>query len=567
MAPMKADEGSVPVIDLFAGPGGLGEGFSSVEDSTGDCFYRLALSIEKDDFAVRTLRLRSFFRSFDHPPSAYYDFLKVPPKFQLAAMAQLFKAYPEAARKSESEVMQATLGRTRWRTVFGAIDSALAGLKPQAPWVLIGGPPCQAYSMVGRARMTGKKETRERARLHRLYRHYLQILDRYKPPVFVMENVKGLLSAKVDGQPIFQRILKHLEGPHPSGVTYEAVPLVVSQRETWKSQMDLWDSSPEERVRDHRSFLIRAEDFGIPQARHRVIVLGIEQGLFERVRENLPGLIESVESRIGVSRVISDLPRLRSGLSKASDSDETWRATIGKVRHASWLSWLRRHDESELADRIIATVDAILEETPRLNRGSNFINRLCVPDYRPDWFSDSRLPGTINHESRSHIESDLSRYLFAACYAQLKRRSAKLQDFPTDLLPEHANLSTALESGLFNDRFRVQIERDGEGRDVPGRTVTSHISRDGHSFIHFDPTQSRSLTVREGARIQTFPDNYAFLGPRTEQYRQVGNAVPPLLACQIAETVAKIVHPGSRLRSKGTGKTASAREAVLSSAS
>jgi DNA (cytosine-5)-methyltransferase 1 len=133
------------------------------------------------------------------------------------------------------------------------------------------------------------------------------------------------------------------------------------------------------------------------------------------------------------------------------------------------------------------------------------------------------------------MASDLRRYLFAAAYAEATGHSPKLADFPPSLLPAHANVDEGVSGDMFADRFRVQLA------DRVSTTITSHISKDGHYFIHYDPLQCRSLTVREAARLQTFPDNYRFLGNRTSQYHQVGNAVPPHLAGQIADIVAEVL--------------------------
>ena len=135
------------------------------------------------------------------------------------------------------------------------------------------------------------------------------------------------------------------------------------------------------------------------------------------------------------------------------------------------------------------------------------------------------------------MDTDLERYLFAACFAKVHGKSPNLHDFPDELNPDHKSAGT----GNFSDRFRVQVA--GE----PATTITSHISKDGHYFIHYDGSQCRSLSVREAARIQTFPDNYFFCGPRTSQFHQVGNAVPPFLALQIARCVWNILQQDTAL--------------------
>jgi DNA (cytosine-5)-methyltransferase 1 len=189
--------------------------------------------------------------------------------------------------------------------------------------------------------------------------------------------------------------------------------------------------------------------------------------------------------------------------------------------------------DAQLRERIARTL-LKLHDVPH-DRGAEFIR--CEPDirYKPRWFLDSAMGGVCNHTSRPHMMPDLHRYLFAACYARVHGLSPELNDFPAALHPDHKNLKDALRKGYFDDRFRVQMS------NRPATTITSHIAKDGHYFIHYDERQCRSLTVREAARLQTFPDNYYFCGPRTHQYRQVGNAVPPLLAHQIASLVTQVL--------------------------
>jgi DNA (cytosine-5)-methyltransferase 1 len=169
------------------------------------------------------------------------------------------------------------------------------------------------------------------------------------------------------------------------------------------------------------------------------------------------------------------------------------------------------------------------------SRGGAFLYGEVKPGALKTWYVDDNLGGVLNHETRTHMREDLHRYFFAASYARLFGVSPKLRDFPKVLLPDHTNVSDGVKGQLFSDRFRVQMD------NVPSTTITSHISHDGHYYIHYDPYQCRSLTVREAARLQTFPDNYYFEGPRTRQYVQVGNAVPPLLAHQIAGLVAQVL--------------------------
>lgn len=169
--------GRIPVIDLFAGPGGLGEGFASLRDRQGRSMFRIALSIEMNESARTTLRLRSFFRQFDGAwvPDEYYQMLE-----GKLSLADLYKKYPVQALASDNEAWQAELGKTSAIEIDKRISTALNNADK---WVLIGGPPCQAYSLVGRSRVINvDREKYEKDRRHFLYREYLRILRVHRPP-------------------------------------------------------------------------------------------------------------------------------------------------------------------------------------------------------------------------------------------------------------------------------------------------------------------------------------------------------------------------------------------------
>lgn len=512
----------IPIIDLFAGPGGLGEGFCSIVNEQNERHFKIALSIEKDDFAHQTLTLRSFTRQFPYRqiPNEYYQFLQ-----RQISIEELYSIYPDQAIQAKNEAWKFTLGNTETHgTLDRKIKRALIGIRD---FVLIGGPPCQAYSLVGRARRRQQSLDKEDERVF-LYREYYRILSEHRPAVFVMENVKGILSSKLENESLFAQIINDLKDPiqaykklrgheikYKSRINYKIYSLVKPA-----SYKDLFQ---EELYFKPKDYVIKAEEYGIPQTRHRVILVGIRSDINIK-----PNLLKPFEKSVPVDAVINGLPSLRSGLSKASDSSIAWVSALNELRKTT----LKSEVEKDIWLEMLCIISSL--SVPENDRGGIYVKDEINSEYLQEWFLDGKIRGATNHETRSHIKEDLYRYLFAACFAKIKYRSPKLSDFPESLFPKHLNIAKGIKENKFADRFRVQLY--GE----PSKTVTSHISKDGHYFIHPDPSQCRSMTVREAARIQTFPDSYFFCGPRTQQYHQVGNAVPPYLAYQIAQIVHSI---------------------------
>lgn len=499
------------IVDLFAGPGGLGEGFASFEIN-GHSPFHIGISVEKEASAHKTLTLRAFLR-------AYHARLGTSPKAFVDFHAGGHDE-PDWAKIDASSWEQATaearcleLGTA---PAAAAIDDAIAGLSQTFDdTILIGGPPCQAYSLVGRARAKGKVGyVPEDDLRHYLFREYIGVLDRLRPAAFVMENVKGMLSSTVESRLVFEMLIEDLASLGTGqGHQYELRAIRISD-----GQASLQEAGKPS------DFVVRAEAFGVPQRRHRVIIVGIRSDLAHHTT-GVSIAISGTTRTVG--EIIGTMPALRSGISRGADSPSAWNQEVAGA--AKLLADIHKNNGDDTLRTAFLSVAKHLKNGGPAQRADSSLpaDYGISNDPLMRWLERPALRAFAQHETRGHMASDLGRYLFAAAFGKERGYSPKAADFPLALSPDHKNW----HSGVFNDRFRVQLANEAS------TTVTSHISKDGHYFIHPDPLQCRSLTVREAARLQTFPDDYLLLGNRTQQYVQVGNAVPPFLARQIAALV------------------------------
>lgn len=529
---------TINIIDLFSGPGGLGEGFSGYKTPANYHPFKIQMSVEKEASAHRTLQLRAFYRQFREKdvPSEYYDYIRNPDNLKKAQLeelkAELFKKYSKQSKAAieETLVTPQTLGNDDSDKLINRKLSKLLKEHECEDFIVIGGPPCQAYSLAGRSRMSGIEGYRiEDDYRAELYKEYLKIIYKVAPKVFVMENVKGILSAKLDSKLIFPEILKDLH--FPGKALYER-PRNKQQYRIF-SLVESPDSYDDKGLPVYKkdSFTIKAEQYGIPQTRHRVILLGIRTDI-----DITPDTLTKILTPTTAEAVIDSIPPLRSGLSKGGcDSSEEWFSVIRDAGH-SLIKELQKTNSYKQINLIKRHLKNVRRDLERGN--SRFVpskikgfHKSCPKELK-EWIYDQNLGGYANHETKAHMIEDLKRYLWISTYAELNGDSPNSSAFPKFLAPKHKNW----KSGDHADRFKVQV------RNKPASTITCHISKDGHKSIHYDPEQCRSFTVREAARIQTFPDNYFFEGTRTEQYVQVGNAVPPYLAKQIAKIVFNILN-------------------------
>ncbi|MBE2927673.1 DNA cytosine methyltransferase [Anoxybacillus flavithermus] len=434
------------VIDLFTGAGGLSEGFH--EEG-----YKIVAQVEKEKWACETLktRLMYHFLKRNHELELYFDFLRR--SFNYKTLDQdrimIFKKYPELKEKMHYEVLNRKFGNpvndpeaTSSSNIIKEIEVSLKYNKGTSVDLIIGGPPCQAYSLIGRSRL---KEAANRDSRNYLFYYYLKIVEEFRPRAFVFENVPGILTAKNGKifsviQEEFDRIgYKILSGAHPQ----------------------------------HKNNIIDFSDYGTFQRRNRVILFGFRTEL-NYSYPDFSRFTEHWNEEKNTRNVIGDLPFLLPGQG----------------------------------------ADLKLMEYPEQDGQE-------LSEYQKKMRENSI--GILNHKARPIQERDREIYRIAIEYSnqgiQLKYNE----------LPE--NLKTHRNEQSFLDRFKVH-----NWNEVP-HTIVAHIAKDGHYNIHPDIEQARSLTVREAARIQGFPDNYKFEGPRTAQFVQVGNAVPPIMSKVIAKAI------------------------------
>ncbi len=389
-------------IDLFAGCGGLSEGFYA------QGFHALA-HVEIDHFACETLKARM----------KYYGY-----------------------EDAEKAVLEEDLTS---KDILNKIRKAVG---EQTVDIIIGGPPCQSFSPLGKAKDENNMQNDPR---NYLFESYIKVLNYFKPKFFVFENVTGLLDTKVNGKSIFRMILRRL-------------------RRNYRV------------LGDEKTIVLNATNYGVPQERKRVILLGVRKDIDIEARDvykaivkthYLPGASEEskwgLEKYVTVKDAISDLPKLQQGQGdKSVDYPNTYDSC------SSYVKKIRKNSDKKLRDHVARRNNEKDVERYRV-MAENHWNFLELLEYRPD----------LGHE---------------------KKR-------------------------VFFNSYKVQWW------DMPSRTIIAHLYKDGNQFIHPDPEQGRSITVREAARLQSFPDDFIFMGSRTEQFKQIGNAVPPMLAEAIAKAM------------------------------
>ena len=408
---------SFNIIDVFAGCGGLSEGFKQAGE------YKFKAFVEWEQRPCETLiyRLKNKWK--------YKNFEDIVLRFDLQRIDELISGWK---------------GDKNYGTHQGLdklIDDNLD--------IVIGGPPCQAYSIAGRVK--DKNGMNDDYRNY-LFENYIKLVDKYKPKLFVFENVPGILTAKPNGVSIIKKISKAF-----SEIGYETVDDLKSKA------------------------LIDASDYGVPQVRKRVIIVGVNKAM-------LNGNAQSVLNDF-YENILPSFKVCKKNTVKDALSDLTPIYPLSEQIHRKASHFIE--------------CDKYYNHVPRFHsiRDQEVFSELA----------EDKLMGTNKYPTTESL---------IELYYKITGRKSKFHKY------------NVLEYSK------------------PSNTIPAHLYKDGLRHIHPDPKQARTITPREAARLQSFPDDFEFKGTAGDQYKMIGNAVPPLLAKCIALSIQKLLHNYFRLKIK-----------------
>jgi DNA (cytosine-5)-methyltransferase 1 len=352
--------------------------------------------------------------------------------------------------------------------------------------IIIGGPPCQSFSTIGPRSGYGVNDTRfQKDKRDRLYLDFVKIVKEVRPRFIVIENVMGILSKK-DGRktPFVKKIVKSLE---KIGYSFK----IEGRNEEYQ--------------------ILNSVNFGVPQRRKRVLIIGNRIGLKNSIinpthydpEHEQP--VKELKKCITLKEAIGDLPRLKAKITMTGIKKED----IEKIE--------------KLNESINSGMDEADYHIKTIAENSNFLHFVSsgvLTGKAPDVLRD--------HVARSQQITDIQ--LFG-----IMKPGETAKDFINNGYTENEKKLIKYNMSSFYDKYRKQ-KWNG-----PATTLFAHLEKDGNRFIHPDSKQARTLTVREAARIQSFPDDFIFEGPYNKKFRQIGNAVPPLVAYNIGICLVKMM--------------------------
>ena len=524
------------MIDLFAGCGGLTEGFMQTKQ------YEEIAAVEWLRPQVNTLRkrLKTKWGEADSEQRVMH--------FDIQREEELFSGWND-------EEFGKGKGLDYFVEQSGGID------------LIIGGPPCQAYSVAGRVR--DENGMRDDYRNY-LFEHYLNVVNRYRPKFFVFENVPGILSAAPDGTPITELITRGFEG-----IGYKIIS-------------------------ELKNAVVNASDYGVPQNRSRVVILGVDVRSIDNAEEVINKFYNTIlpKYRVPPCQAYSVAGRVRDENGMRDDYRnylfEHYLNVVNRYRPKFFVfenvpgilsaapdgtpitELITRGFEgigykiiSELKNAVVNASDygvpqnrsrvVILGVDVRsIDNAEEVINKFyntILPKYRVKKKITVReaigdLPKCMPVFDESSHKKRISHKTPECNITWHIPRYSNLRDMDTFRILEEDIASGLREydSKKISELYEKKIGSKSPIHryhvlepDEPSTTIIAHLYKDGNRFIHYDPEQQRTITVREAARLQSFPDDFEFVGSRGNAYQMIGNAVPPQLANVIAESVAELL--------------------------